>query len=207
MIDFIDGEIVSIDSDAVVVKCGGIGYKVFCPNPYVLGDVGSELRIFTYQYVREDVIALYGFKQREERELFRQLLDVSGIGPKGALAILASGEPQEVVQAIYDENVHFLTRLPGIGKKTAQRIILDLKDKLEIDVWLHDVISGSSQLPQHPVATEESGTSGEAIEALVVLGYNEKEARRAVLAVQSQAKNDNLPVDQLIRQALRTFLS
>lgn len=192
---------------AVVVKAGGLGYRIFCPNPYAFGNEGEQIRIFTHQYVREDLIALYGFKTKEERELFCQLLDVSGIGPKGALAIIASGQPTEVVQAIYDENIRFLTRLPGIGKKTAQRIILDLKDKLELDVWLNEGIESGRALESEAAVTAEAGAAGEAIEALIHLGYNEKEAKRAVTQAQTLSGDTDLPVDEMIRKALQTFLS
>lgn len=206
MIDFIDGEIVYITPAAVVVKAGGIGYRVISANPYAFGSEGEKARIFTYQYIREDVMALYGFKTKQERELFCQLLDVSGIGPKGALAVIGSGHPAEVVQAIYEENIRFLTRLPGIGKKTAQRIILDLKDKLELDVWLNDVIDTGRPIETQRAAKGDPGPAGEAIEALIHLGYNEKEAKRAVAEALQASSAQDLPVDELIRKALKTFL-
>lgn len=206
MIDFIDGEIAYFNAGAVVVQAGGIGYSVFCPDPHTFGAEGERVRIYTYQHVREDLIALYGFKSKEERELFCQLLGVSGIGPKGALAIIASGQPTEVVQAIYDEDLRFLTRLPGIGKKTAQRIILDLKDKLELDVWLNGVIDSSPEIELETAAMSEKGTTGEAIEALISLGYNEKEAKSAVVRAQASANQEDLPVDALIKKALQTFM-
>lgn len=206
MIDFIDGEIAYFTLGAVVVKAGDIGYRVFCANPFALGKEGERIRLFTHQHVREDLIALYGFKSKQERELFCQLLDVSGIGPKGALAIIGSGEPAEVVQAIYNENLRFLTRLPGIGKKTAQRIILDLKDKLELDVWLNEVMDSDRPLETGVAATVETGTASEAIEALVQLGYNEKEAKRAVTQARASSDEADMQVDELIKKALQTFL-
>lgn len=206
MIDFIDGEIVYLTSGAVVVKAGDIGYRIFCANPYAFGGEGERVRVFTYQHVREDLMALYGFKSKQERELFCQLLDVSGIGPKGALAIIGSGQPAEVVQAIYNEDIRYLTRLPGIGKKTAQRIILDLKDKLELDVWLNDVIDSDRPVETEVAVTVERGMASEAIEALIQLGYNEKEAKRAVTQACASTGETDPPVDELIKKALQTFL-
>lgn len=207
MIDFIDGEIVYIYPDAVVVKVGGIGYRVFCPNPYTVGTEGEQVRLFTYQYVREDLIALYGFYTKEERELFSKLLEVSRVGPKGAMAIIASDSPKKVVQAIYDEDLRYLTSLPGIGKKTAQRIILDLKDKLEIDVWLNETIDSDYGLEREQSETTGGGLIDEAIEALLHLGYNEKEAKRAVTRVIDSSDQTEMSVDELIKKALQTFLS
>lgn len=207
MIDFIDGKIAYIHPDAVVIDVGGVGYRIFCPDPYVFGSEGAHVRIFTYQHVREDLIALYGFKFKEERELFYQLISVSGIGPKGATAIISAAKPKDIVQAIYDEDLPFLTRLPGVGKKTAQRMILDLKDKLELDVWLNDVIASGYPLEKERAVMGAQGAVSEAIEALVSLGYNEKEAERAVVQVQASAKQSRLAVDELIKKALQSFLS
>lgn len=208
MIDFIEGEIAYSTAESIVIAVGGIGYNIFCPNPDVIGRVGERIRIYTHQHVREDLIALYGFTTQEERELFRQLLGVSGIGPKGAMAVIGSGHPAEVVQAIYEENIQYLTKLPGIGKKTAQRIILDLKDKLELDVWLNRVVDAGSHFEAEvAAATSEKGVLEEAIEALIGLGYNEKEARHAVSQAQKSAEHTHLSIDTLIKKALQTFLT
>lgn len=207
MIDFIEGEIAYSTTDSIVIAVGGVGYNVFCPNPDVFGSEGERIRIYTHQHVREDLIALYGFRSLEERELFRQLLGVSGIGPKGAIAVIASGQPTEVVQAIHEENIQYLTKLPGIGKKTAQRIILDLKDKLELDVWLNSIVDEGSHFEVAAAGTGEKGVLGEAIEALISLGYNEKEAKHAVTQAQKSTTQTDLSVDTLIKKALQTFLS
>ena len=150
-------------------------------------------------------MALYGFKTKQERELFCQLLDVSGWVQRrpGHHRIRSAGE---VVQAIYEENIRFLTRLPGIGKKTAQRIILDLKDKLELDVWLKDAIDTGRPIEPQWAAKGDPGPAGEAIEALIHLGYNEKEAKRAVAEALQASSAQDVPVDVLIRKALKTFL-
>lgn len=117
MIDYIRGVITYINPEYVVIENQGMGYQVFTPNPYVFSVDNEERVIYTYQYVREDILALYGFNSREQKELFMKLISVSGIGPKGALAILASGNPSQVVQAIEEENEKFLVKFPGVGKK------------------------------------------------------------------------------------------
>lgn len=205
MIDFIDGEVAYVTVDSVVVQTGGIGYRVYCPHPYDFGQPGDTARVFTHQHVREDFIGLYGFHSEMERALFRKLLDVSGIGPKGALGIIASGHPAEVVRAVADEDIRFLTKLPGIGKKTAQRIILDLKDKLDLDQWLEgDMIplSDAFDTDTHPAW---DGVTGEAVEALIQLGYQESEAKRAVAQVENSSE-EALPLDRFIKEALKLFM-
>ncbi|WP_286883942.1 Holliday junction branch migration protein RuvA, partial [Aneurinibacillus sp. UBA3580] len=132
MIDFIEGQVAYVETDCVVVMSHGVGYRIFSGNPFQYREGEHEtVRIYTHHYVREDAVHLYGFSTRNERDLFRKLLDVSGIGPKGALAMISAGTPEQIIAAVTQENIEFLTRFPGVGKKTAQRIILDLKDKLK----------------------------------------------------------------------------
>lgn len=207
MIDFIEGTIAYVTGDAVVVQAGNIGYRIFCPHSHAIGEEGERVRIYTHQHVRDDFIGLYGFKSMEERELFCQLLNVTGIGPRSALVIIGAGEPTALVQAIYDEDISFLTKIPGVGKKTAQRMILDLKDKLELDVWLRDVTETGRLVQEETAAASPGGVAGEAIEALMNLGYNEKEAKRAVARAQAAMDESDVAVDALIKKALQTFLA
>ncbi|MBO8163854.1 MAG: Holliday junction branch migration protein RuvA [Brevibacillus sp.] len=197
MIDFVEGTIDYIESDFIVVAAAGLGYRLFCPNPYAFAaDQGQIKRLFTHQYVREDAIYLYGFSKREERDLFRRLLDVSGLGPKGALAILAAARPEQIVAAIQQENVQYLTSFPGIGKKTAQRMILDLKDKLKGMT--------PSAFAVSPPASETGGLGaalGEALDALGALGYTDGELQRIKPALKEQAQQ-GAGVEQLIKQGL-----
>lgn len=131
MYEYIKGTVEHIGPEYVVVDNNGIGYQIITPNPFVFSEMkGSMATIYTYQHVREDLIALYGFLAMDEKWMFKKLLNVSGIGPKGALAILAFGEPAQVVRAIENEDEKFLTKFPGVGKKTARQMILDLKGKL-----------------------------------------------------------------------------
>lgn len=115
MIEHINGKIVHVSAEYTVLEVNGIGYQILCPNPFIYR-VGQTETIYTFQYVREDVLALYGFKARKERDLFLKLLNVSGIGPKGALAIMAFGQPEQVIRAIEAEDEAFLVKFPGVGK-------------------------------------------------------------------------------------------
>ncbi|MFS0861703.1 Holliday junction branch migration protein RuvA [Fredinandcohnia sp. 179-A 10B2 NHS] len=203
MIEFIKGTIEYINPEYVVIENNGIGYQIFTPNPFVFTkDKEKTVTIYTYQYVREDILALYGFKTREEKALFVKLLNVSGIGPKGGLAILAAGEPGQVVRAVENEDEKFLVKFPGVGKKTARQMILDLKGKL------NDLVSTiSPDLFSEDHEFETSTTSSyteleEAIEALKVLGYAEREINKVL----PELRNETLSTDQYIKRALQKLL-
>src|SRR5690606_10389322 len=168
---YIKGTIASIHPEYVVIENNGIGYYIHMPNPFAISkQVGKEATLYTYQHVREDLIALYGFQSLEEKTMFQKLLNVSGIGPKGALAILAFGEPIQVIQAIESEDDKFLMNFPGVGKKTARQMILDLKGKLH-DV-MPETVDLSADDKETTVQTEKMNDElEEAILALKALGY------------------------------------
>lgn len=199
MIDFLRGVVAHREAEYAVIDVNGVGYQVFCPNPYVLGE--GQVTVYTHHHVREDAILLFGFASREEQALFRKLIEVSGIGPKVAVGILSGGRPEAVVAAIQQENIAFLTKLPGIGKKTAQRMILDLKDKLS-------AVSGSfgaripAAIAADPMLASGTGAWSEAKEALLALGYTEAEVDRAWPGVKDKAE-ENAPADMLIKLALQ----
>jgi Holliday junction DNA helicase RuvA len=203
MIDFVRGVLVHMTEDAIIIDVNGLGYRVFCPNPYAFQkEIQEIVTVYTHHHVREDAILLYGFTTREEQSLFRRLLDVSGIGPKGALGILSGSRPDQLIAAIQQENLAVLTKLPGIGKKTAQRMILDLKDKLG------DMRSGIGGVTQNLTSYNTlvpSGAMEEAKEALVSLGYGTGEADR-VLSIISKDIDENTSVDKVIKLALKQFL-
>jgi len=202
MIDFVEGAIAYIDAEYIVVQAGGIGYRIFCPNPYAfVAREGEKHRFFTHHHVREDAILLYGFATREERDLYRRLLDVTGIGPKGALAVLGSAAPEKIVLAIQQENVSFLTKFPGIGKKTAQRMILDLKDKLQgftPSMFTPEVAMTAAEV-------KEQSSLEEALEALLALGYTEMEIQKIKASLAEQAQT-GAHVEQLVKQGLALLL-
>ncbi|MCA1031892.1 Holliday junction branch migration protein RuvA [Bacillus timonensis] len=204
MIEFIKGYVDYINPEYIVVDNNGVGYQILTPNPFVFQkNHEKQVTIYTYQYVREDTLALYGFQKREERALFVKLLNVTGIGPKGGLAILASGQPEQVVRAIEDEDEKFLTKFPGVGKKTARQMILDLKGKL------HDLVPNLNlDLFSNPEAFNKSSNQplsealDEALEALKVLGYAEREIKKIV----PELIDESLTTDQYIKKALQKLL-
>jgi Holliday junction DNA helicase RuvA len=206
MIDYLRGRLAARELDYIVLDVHGVGYRVFCPNPFAVSlKDDAETTFYIHYHVREDAHLLFGFPTREEQALFRRLLEVSGIGPKVALGVLAGGRPETIANAIQMENVAFLTKLPGIGRKTAQRMILDLKDKL--------VASGAESAgaafgaDEAAAAAAGAGVGGtawtEAKEALVSLGYTEAEADRAWARI--QAKAEGASVDALVKLALQAL--
>ena len=200
MIEFVKGTIAYVSPQYIVIENGGIGYQIFTPNPFIYKE-NNEETIYTYHYIREDASSLYGFSTREERMLFAKLLDVTGIGPKGALAILASGDPGAVIEAIENEDEAFLVKFPGVGKKTARQIILDLKGKLA-DVAPAMAASLFNQ-EEREQAHEAATALEEALEALSALGYSEREIKK----VQPHLKKEEaLSTDQYVKKALQKLL-
>jgi holliday junction DNA helicase RuvA len=203
MIDFIRGQLALVESEYVVLDVQGVGYRLFCANPFSLYDkMGSTVTLYTHHVVREDAMLLYGFLSREEQALFRRLLDVSGIGPRVAVGILSGGRPEAVVAAIQQEDVAFLTRLPGIGKKTAQRMILDLKDKLDgLPIAMEAAAASTGSVS---AGASANAAWREAKEALRALGYKDAELDRAWPEVREKAKEAD-GVDVLMKLALQVL--
>ncbi|MCX8002736.1 MAG: Holliday junction branch migration protein RuvA [Anoxybacillus mongoliensis] len=196
MIEFIRGYVDYVCPEYIVVENNGIGYQIFTPNPFSFQiNKQEQIIIYTYQYVREDVLALYGFHTRQERTLFAKLLQVSGIGPKGALAILAAGQLEQLVEAIEAEDDKFLCKFPGVGKKTARQMILDLKGKLQAIV--PDAFPNLFTEP-----FEAIDSLSEALEALKALGYSDKEIQKVVPTL----KQERLSTEGYIKLALQKLL-
>jgi Holliday junction DNA helicase RuvA len=193
MIAELTGRLMRRSPAGVVVDVGGIGFSMLVPMSTFreLGEEGTEIHIFTYLHVRDDALDLFGFLTDAERSIFRELISVSGIGPKLALAVLSGLTPQLFHEAVIEEDMGLLTSVSGIGKKTAQRIIVELKERLSgLDV---SSIGGAG------APTEETG---DAVLALVSLGMNRAAAREAVVRVRNEAGCD-LPIEELVRRALR----
>jgi Holliday junction DNA helicase RuvA len=210
MIDFLRGTLAFTDTDFVVLDVQGVGYRVFCANPYaVAAQENQTVMMYIHYHVREDAVQLYGFTSREEQSLFRRLLEVSGIGPRVALGILSAGRPDEVVGAIYQENLSFLMKLPGIGKKTAQRIILDLKDKLaDLPMAVSAAALAGGALSAKPGKPAGAGHGSrewlEAKEALLSLGYTEPEADRVWPQVLEKA-GEAASAETMVKLALQAL--
>ncbi len=179
----------------MVIDVGGVGYEVEAPLSvfYDLPAIGQAVVILTHHSVKEDSHTLYGFSSEAERILFRQLLKISGIGAKLALAILSGGSSEELARYVADNDTASLTRIPGIGKKTAERIIMELKDKL-------DVISVSGTAPQSGVPAAAASAVNEAITALASLGYKPQEAS----AMARKVATPEMGVEEIIRLALQS---
>lgn len=203
MYDYLKGQVTRITPEYIVLEQQGVGWLLYTPNPYAFRMSASEQQIFVSMQVREDAQNLYGFHSLEQRELFKKLIQVSGIGPKGALAILASGNPTSVIQAIEMEDEAFLVRFPGVGKKTARQMILDLKGKLDMLLDAVELPSTEDELPLFGVNPNKHELE-EAMLALVALGYSEKELEK----IKSQLDEDeNLTTtDAYIKQALKLLL-
>ncbi|MBQ1507049.1 MAG: Holliday junction branch migration protein RuvA [Ruminococcus sp.] len=195
MIYSVRGKLIHTTPSGAVVECGGVGY--FCQttvNTLKTLKLNSEVTLYTHLNVREDAMELFGFATTTELEAFKTLISVSGVGPKAGLAVLSVMTPEQVALAIAADDIKAITRAPGIGKKIAQRIVLELKDKLSLSTGVSSAAADISQ----GTANVVSGNIPKAVEALGVLGYSPSEVS-AVLA----AMDSSLPVEQLIAMTLK----
>lgn len=190
MIARLYGRLIQRQPPGLLIDVQGVGYEIQAPMStfYRLPAVGENVTLLTHLVVRDDAHVLYGFATNAERELFRNLIRVSGVGPKMALAILSGIEPAEFVHCVQQRDAVLLTRLPGIGKKTAERLVVEMQDRLEGQ-------EGIASLP----AGENANPKQEAVSALVALGYKPADATRMVNAV----NHDNVASEELIREALK----
>jgi Holliday junction DNA helicase RuvA len=195
MISSIEGTLAAVRESSVVVETGSFGLEVHVPARAALslGAVGERVRLSTYLHVREDALVLFGFTSEYDREVFLSLLGVSGIGPKAALAILSAGSAAEVAAMIRGEDVRGLVRIPGIGKKTAERIVVELKDRIELE--------GGASGPAGPIAGSE--TLEEAVAALMSLGLTRSNAEKALDRLQLAGDAGDLSVEEIVKMALR----
>lgn len=188
MFEYLAGLVTLVQPAYIVVECGGVGYKVYCPKPFAFKE-GQQARVYVEQIVRDTGMSLYGFASQKDKTLFLKLLSVSGIGPKSALAIMAAEDTESLASAIEKGAVKYLTRFPGVGKKTASQIVLDLKGKL-------------NTLAKKPVANA-SPALNDALLALTALGYSQREVDRVSPQL---AKMANLTADQYIKEGLNLLL-
>jgi len=196
MFAYIKGTLEEKGNNYVVIDVGGIGYKIFMSDNSIqtIGEIENKVKVHTHYYVREDNISLYGFLTKEELKMFELLLSVSGIGAKSAISMLSNITPSSFAFAVISNDVNSLKKLPGIGAKTAQRIILELQDKLKSEEKL--TVEGAKE--QIELEINNSETVKEAIQALQILGYNKKEIDK----VMEKIEDSNLSVEELIRKGL-----
>ena len=194
MISYIKGSLEAKNIDSVIIEVGGIGYKIFMSVNSMdrLGEAGTDVKVYTYMRVREDDISLFGFCTNEELKMFEQLLGVSGVGAKSALSILANISPSSFALAIITGDINTLKGLPGIGAKSAQRMILELKDKMKTQEAIETEVV--------PIKTTiKSDKAKDAIEALQVLGYS----RRDIELIMAKINTEELSVEEIIKQGLK----
>lgn len=202
MIAYIKGQLELIGEDYVIVDHNGMGYQIFVPAS-VLEQMpvrGSNVKIYTYLYVREDNMCLYGFLTRDDLHVFRLLITVNGIGPKGALGILSTISPDELRFAVLAGDTKTISKAPGIGSKTAQKLIIELKDKLKLEDAL-DHISDSEKSFED---SRNSDSRNEAVLAMVALGYSQTQALQAV---RSCDITEDMTSDEILKLALKKILT
>lgn len=206
MISFIKGKLVHIYENVIIVENNGIGYEIFVPVS-VIGNmplVGSEVMIYTYMHVREDALQLFGFLDRDTLEIFKLLITVSGIGPKGAIGVLGTLSADDIRYAVMAEDAKTIAKAPGIGAKTASKVVIELKDKLK----MRDVAENiSSEIDGQQSIFDDGGSKqavSDAIEALVALGYS---ATEAIKAVRKADAGDDVTVEELLKLSLKYLYS
>ncbi|WP_346887623.1 Holliday junction branch migration protein RuvA [Clostridium sp. UBA1056] len=196
MYEYIKGIFKSIGKEYIVVECGNIGYKIFTSGSTIsnMPAIDQPVKIYTHQIVREDFIGLYGFLTKEEISMFNLLISINGVGPKAALSLMSIANVSTLKYAIITDDDKLITKAPGIGKKTAQRIILELKDKINLGEAIQDGVV------INPIDIDNEKLS-EAVGALMALGYSDKEAEKA-LEKADRSKN----VEEIIKQCLKILM-
>ncbi|WWO99962.1 MAG: Holliday junction branch migration protein RuvA [Candidatus Dasytiphilus stammeri] len=202
MIGRLKGIIIEKYPPQILLDVNGIGYEINMPMTcfYILPKLNCEVIILTHFIVREDAQLLFGFNNQQERSLFRELIKVNGIGPKLALAMLSGMSARELISAIKGNEIDILVKLPGVGKKTAERLVIEIKDRIIHNYSLF--FTSSKNKTQQIIDKKNTKVESEAISALIVLGYKPQEAKHMIDKVQ----NKNVDCETLIREALRTVL-
>lgn len=215
MISYIKGELAETQPDTVIVENHGIGYEIRVPLTVFeeLPRTGGQVKLYTYLYVREDILQLYGFLRTEDLEVFRLLLTVSGIGPKAALGILSSMTPDDLRFAVLSEDKKTISKVPGIGAKTAGKMILELKDKFQLEEAFTYKLAHQEER-EEKTEDKKQGPDGkkekakikmmrqDAVEALCALGYSQTEAMKAVNSVDMDTVSD---VEDVLKASLKAF--
>lgn len=201
MIAFLKGEVADMTDGTVVLDVNGIGYEVLVPGQLLsmLEGVGQKLKLYTYMQVREDAVVLFGFLTRDDLQMFKMLIGVNGVGPKAGLSILSALGADDLRFAILADDAKKIARSPGIGAKTAQKIILELKDKLDLEEAFEKKLANTSLSPEASAAAG-SAVVQDAVEALVALGYGSTEALKVVRSVHP---TEDMDVEDILKEALK----
>lgn len=206
MISYIKGILEYISEECIIVESNGIGYEIRVPMSVLqaLPGIGQEVKIHTYMYVREDALQLYGFVSRDDLTIFKLLITVNGIGPKGALGILSTISPDDLRFAILADDAKTIAKAPGIGAKTASKLILELKDKIKLQDAFEARLEQTQELGSPWIASAEDiqGMRSEAVEALTALGYSSAEAMKMVRKVTITGDMD---VEQVLKMSLKNM--
>lgn len=202
MIGYLRGTIAEIGVNLVILDVNGIGYNIYIPTDFAgrLHTCSGELKIFTYTHVKEDAFLLYGFPNNDELELFKLLISVNGIGPKGALAILSTFTANELRFAIYAQDIKKLSQAPGVGKRTAERIILDLKEKIHIEDNLESKEASFEGDILKTASAFEMQNKKDAVEALVALGYSKTDTMQAINKIEV---TESSTTESILKEALK----
>ena len=205
MISYLKGKYIDrTDEGSLIINVNGIGFEVFVPAE-LLGRVSfnndADLELYTYMQVKEDGMSLFGFATLDELSIFKKIISVSGIGPKGGISILSTLNREQLIMAVLDENSDLIAKAPGIGKKTAAKLVLELKDKFKLADALNGSIS-AADVAAAPASKADEGIISDAIAALVSLGYTSAESTKAVRAVQI---TEDMTVDRLLSLSLRNI--
>lgn len=203
MYAYIKGELAEKNIDHIVVEAGGIGYLIYVPAQSIdyLPDEGDQIKVYTYLYIREDAMVLYGFLTKDDLEIFKMLITVSGIGPKGGLGILSTLSADDLRFAILSGDSKTISKAPGIGAKTAQRVIIDLKDKMSLEEAFEKKLDNNADGVQK---TLNSSIKNDAVLALSALGYSSAESLKAVSKVDI---TDDMDVEDVLKLALKKMSS
>ncbi len=203
MISYIRGQLASVEEDKVIVDVGGVGYGIYMSthSMSLLPSAGNEVKLHTYLNVKEEAMQLFGFLTRDDLQVFKLLIGVSGIGPKGGQSILSVLSPDDLRFAVAAGDVKAIQAAPGIGKKTAEKLIVELRDKLSIETALEHAVSGTgSDAGAQETVQADSGILSDAVQALVALGYGSTESLKAVKQVELTGETS---VEDVLKQALK----
>ncbi len=205
MIAFVKGILDIVEEDRIIIDHQGMGLELLVPGSILqaLPQVGNEVKIYTYMHVREDAIQLFGFRTRDEKDMFRLLITVNGVGPKGALGILSVMDVDSLRFAILSDDAKSISRAPGNRSKPAGEVVLELKDKCHLEDMLGNLADTGEEQPAGAVSGEEEREArNDAVQALVALGYTAAEAAQAVRAVKTTA---DMTVEEILKQSLKTM--